>query len=281
MIGHMRRPRAHHATALDRNGRQSSMHGGVWRGAARGGVGRAGRAQGARAARRAGAPPPAAPAAAAAAGPSVCTEARVLHAEQARRRLRHPLLLLLRDHVDGEFPARRARHNLLLLRDHVDEEASMVGSPGEVLPSHWCEHEHRKHKNLKLHMHPDVMFDSELDSPEALELERRRRRRKRRQRAAAAAAAQPRKHRTLLVSAIDEQAKVIHVLDPDELPRRARYTIMVTACLLLFLCLLLVGVTLRMAPLIDDMVRQENERMMHDVLQLPPGNRTQLSGALR
>lgn len=43
------------------------------------------------------------------------------------------------------------------------------------------------------------------------------------------------------------------VLDPDELPRRARYTIMVTACLLLFLCLLLVGVTLRMAPLIDDM----------------------------
>ncbi|XP_063377168.1 uncharacterized protein LOC134664441 isoform X3 [Cydia fagiglandana] len=188
-------------------------------------------------------------------------KARALHAEQARRRLRHPLLLLL--------------------RDHVDEEASMVGSPGDMLPSHWCEHEHRKHKNLKLHMHPDVMFDSDLDSPEALELERRRRRRKRRQRAAAAAAAQPRKHRTLLVSAIDEQAKVIHVLDPDELPRRARYTIMVTACLLLFLCLLLVGVTLRMAPLIDDMVRQENERMMHDVLQLPPGNRTQLSGALR
>ncbi|XP_063619415.1 uncharacterized protein LOC134792130 isoform X3 [Cydia splendana] len=183
-------------------------------------------------------------------------KARALHAEQARRRLRHPLLLLL--------------------RDHVDEEASMMGSPGGVLPSHWCEHEHRKHKNLKLHMHPD-----DLDSPEALELERRRRRRKRRQRAAAAAAAQPRKHRTLLVSAIDEQAKVIHVLDPDELPRRARYTIMVTACLLLFLCLLLVGVTLRMAPLIDDMVRQENERMMHDVLQLPPGNRTQLSGALR
>lgn len=53
------------------------------------------------------------------------------------------------------------------------------------------------------------ILDSELDSPEALELERRRRRRRRRQRAAEAA--QPRKHRTLLVSAIDEQAKVIHV----------------------------------------------------------------------
>lgn len=48
------------------------------------------------------------------------------------------------------------------------------------------------------------------------------------------------------------------VLDPDELPRRARYTIMVTACLLLFLCLLLVGVTLRMAPLIDDMGKSIN-----------------------
>ncbi|XP_073942942.1 uncharacterized protein isoform X4 [Choristoneura fumiferana] len=182
-------------------------------------------------------------------------KARALHAEQARRRLRHPLLLLLRDHVP-------------------EEEASIVGSPGEVLPAHWCEHEHRhKHKNLKLHLHPD-----ELDSPEALELERRRRRRRRRQRAAEAA--QPRKHRTLLVSAIDEQAKVIHVLDPDELPRRARYTIMVTACLLLFLCLLLVGVTLRMAPLIDDMVRQENERMMHDVLQAGVLNRTQSSAGL-
>ncbi|MCP6116887.1 hypothetical protein NL387_26735, partial [Klebsiella pneumoniae] len=63
--------------------------------------------------------------------------------------------------------------------------------------------------------------------------------------------------------------------------RRARYTIMVTACLLLFLCLLLVGVTLRMAPLIDDMVRQENERMMHDVLQAEVLNRTQSSGGFR
>ncbi|XP_059052781.1 uncharacterized protein LOC131847267 isoform X1 [Achroia grisella] len=184
-------------------------------------------------------------------------KARALHAEQARRRARtHPLLLLLRNHVP-------------------DEEASIIGSPGEELPTHWCEHEvsRHKHKKLKLRTH-----HRELNSPEQLELERRRRRRRRHQHAQSE---KPRKHRTLLVSAIDEQAKVIHVLDPDELPRRARYTIMVTACLLLFLCLLLVGVTLRMAPLIDDMVRQENERMMHDVLQAGVLNRTQSLGALR
>lgn len=48
----------------------------------------------------------------------------------------------------------------------------------------------------------------------------------------------------------DDRMKVI---DPDELPQRARWTIVATACLLLFMCLLLVGVTLRMAPIIDDM----------------------------
>ncbi|XP_013190356.2 uncharacterized protein LOC106134768 [Amyelois transitella] len=154
-------------------------------------------------------------------------KARALHAEHARRRARHPLLLLLRDHLP-------------------DEETSIMGSPGEELPAHWCEHEASRHRQKKLKLHP---HHRELNSPEQLELERRRRRRRRHQQQAQ----KPRKHRTLLVSAIDEQAKVIHVLDPDELPRRARYTIMVTACLLLFLCLLLVGVTLRMAPLIDDM----------------------------
>lgn len=45
------------------------------------------------------------------------------------------------------------------------------------------------------------------------------------------------------------------VIDPDsdELPQRAKFTIIATACLLLIMCLLLVGVTLRMAPFIDDM----------------------------
>lgn len=42
-------------------------------------------------------------------------------------------------------------------------------------------------------------------------------------------------------------------LDPDDLPKRARWTIAVTACLLLVMSMLLVGVTLRMAPIIDEM----------------------------
>ncbi|CAH0407325.1 unnamed protein product [Chilo suppressalis] len=198
----------------------------------------------ARAARGAGAAPGAAPAAAAAARPPSrrwrwCwwrwwSARRALHVEQARRRTWHPLLLLLRDHLP-------------------DEEASMIGNQGDELPSHWCEHEIARHKQKKLKLHT---HHSEMCSPDQLELERRRRRRRR---SPHTHSQKPRKHRTLLVSAIDEQAKVIHVLDPDELPRRARYTIMVTACLLLFLCLLLVGVTLRMAPLIDDMDKIESQ----------------------
>ncbi|EDS31181.1 conserved hypothetical protein [Culex quinquefasciatus] len=43
------------------------------------------------------------------------------------------------------------------------------------------------------------------------------------------------------------------VIDPDDLPKRARWTIIATAFLLLIMCLFLVGITLRMAPIIDDM----------------------------
>lgn len=42
-------------------------------------------------------------------------------------------------------------------------------------------------------------------------------------------------------------------IDPDDLPQRARWTIVATACLLLLMCLMLIGVTLRMAPVIDEM----------------------------
>jgi hypothetical protein len=42
-------------------------------------------------------------------------------------------------------------------------------------------------------------------------------------------------------------------LDPEDLPKRARWTIIATACLLLLMSVLLVGVTLRMAPIIDEM----------------------------
>ncbi|XP_035794145.1 uncharacterized protein LOC118467589 isoform X2 [Anopheles albimanus] len=72
------------------------------------------------------------------------------------------------------------------------------------------------------------------------------------------------KRRKILVHDLDDQS--VKVIDPDDLPQRARWTIIATACLLLIMCLLLVGITLRMAPIIDDMVRQENERLMRESL---------------
>lgn len=42
-------------------------------------------------------------------------------------------------------------------------------------------------------------------------------------------------------------------LEAEDLPKRARWTIIATACLLLLMSVLLVGVTLRMAPVIDEM----------------------------
>ncbi|XP_069674819.1 uncharacterized protein [Periplaneta americana] len=54
-------------------------------------------------------------------------------------------------------------------------------------------------------------------------------------------------------------------LDPEDLPKRARWTIIATACLLLLMSVLLVGVTLRMAPIIDEMVRKETEEMVNAI----------------
>ncbi|XP_059487280.1 uncharacterized protein LOC132203490 [Neocloeon triangulifer] len=54
-------------------------------------------------------------------------------------------------------------------------------------------------------------------------------------------------------------------VDPDELSKRARWTIVATACLLFFMCFLLVGITLRMTPIIDEMVRKENEQLMNSL----------------
>lgn len=47
-------------------------------------------------------------------------------------------------------------------------------------------------------------------------------------------------------------------LDADDLPKRARWTIIATACLLLLMSVLLVGVTLRMAPIIDEMGKSDH-----------------------
>ncbi|EZA49717.1 hypothetical protein X777_11589 [Ooceraea biroi] len=63
----------------------------------------------------------------------------------------------------------------------------------------------------------------------------------------------PRRKRKRKRRKIDSVGPDEELVDPGELPPRARWTIVATACLLLAMCLLLVGVTLRMAPIIDDM----------------------------
>lgn len=77
----------------------------------------------------------------------------------------------------------------------------------------------------------------------------RRKRRKRRKKRRKKLQQQP---ISLTTTTTTKEVKV-KVIDPDDLPQRARWTIVATACLLLLMCLLLVGVTLRMAPIIDDM----------------------------
>ncbi|XP_066582656.1 uncharacterized protein [Prorops nasuta] len=72
-----------------------------------------------------------------------------------------------------------------------------------------------------------------------------------------------RKRRKQRIDPIEDQEEEIP--DPEELPPRARWTIVATACLLLAMSLLLVGVTLRMAPIIDDMVRKENEQLLNSL----------------
>ncbi|CAH1379848.1 unnamed protein product [Tenebrio molitor] len=78
-----------------------------------------------------------------------------------------------------------------------------------------------------------------------------------------------RKHqrKQLKMTAVAVQVNDLKDLDDDELSQRARMTIVLTAFLLLFMCLLLVGITLRMAPLIDDMVRKENEELMNSLAE--------------
>ncbi|XP_076650770.1 uncharacterized protein LOC143357928 [Halictus rubicundus] len=76
---------------------------------------------------------------------------------------------------------------------------------------------------------------------------------------------QPRKKRKRKRRKVTKTIPREEFVDPDELPPRARWTIVATACLLLAMSLLLVGVTLRMAPIIDDMVRKENEELLNSL----------------
>lgn len=108
--------------------------------------------------------------------------------------------------------------------------------------------------SLKIDDYDDVEEDAIL-AEEAIKRARRKRRRKRKKRA--------KRRMTMSTIPIEEDVKVI---DPDELPQRARWTIVATACLLLFMCLLLVGVTLRMAPIIDDMGKLYNRHNLKALL---------------
>ncbi|XP_063698231.1 uncharacterized protein LOC134829165 [Culicoides brevitarsis] len=70
-----------------------------------------------------------------------------------------------------------------------------------------------------------------------------------------------------------EDVMGVEVIESDDLPERARWTIIFTAVLLLVMCLFLVGITLRMAPLIDDIVRQENERLKFQSMKVQLANK--------
>lgn len=48
-------------------------------------------------------------------------------------------------------------------------------------------------------------------------------------------------------------AKKVSHIDPEDLPKRAKWTIIITSGLLILTCMFLVGITLRMAPVIDQM----------------------------
>lgn len=88
---------------------------------------------------------------------------------------------------------------------------------------------------------------------EDLEFEQEEERRKRRKRKKKRRKERQARARGLMADELKNVKKAAKAIDPDDLPKRARWTIVATACLLLLMSMLLVGVTLRMAPIIDEM----------------------------
>lgn len=87
---------------------------------------------------------------------------------------------------------------------------------------------------------------------EDLEFEQEEERRKRRKRKKKRRKERQARARGLMADELKTIGKA-RIVDPEDLPKKARWTIVATACLLLLMSMLLVGVTLRMAPIIDDM----------------------------
>lgn len=88
---------------------------------------------------------------------------------------------------------------------------------------------------------------------EDLEFEQEEERRKRRKRRKKRRKERQIRARGLMADELKSVKNATKVLDPEDLPKRARWTIVATACLLILMSMLLVGVTLRMAPIIDEM----------------------------
>ena len=102
--------------------------------------------------------------------------------------------------------------------------------------------------NLEGELEEEEEEEESLSGPEKRDDKRERYHRPRRKR--------KRRRRIVEPEVLEEE-----YVDPEELPPRARWTIMATACLLLAMSLLLVGVTLRMAPIIDDMGESFRSKM--------------------
>ncbi|KAG5879560.1 hypothetical protein JTB14_019856 [Gonioctena quinquepunctata] len=111
--------------------------------------------------------------------------------------------------------------------------------------------------SMKIDGYGDVETDA-IISEEALRRAKRKKRRRRKRKI---------KNRLAMHHAHFDYPADLHEnyknLTEDELSRRAKWTIVATAGLLLLMCLLLVGITLRMAPIIDEIVRKENEEFIN------------------
>ncbi|XP_045607533.2 uncharacterized protein [Procambarus clarkii] len=65
--------------------------------------------------------------------------------------------------------------------------------------------------------------------------------------------------------------------EDEEMPRKVRWSIMATGLILLLMSVILVGATLKMAPLIDEMVRKENLEILRELQAASSGGNTSIT----
>ncbi|RZF33830.1 hypothetical protein LSTR_LSTR008953 [Laodelphax striatellus] len=166
---------------------------------------------------------------------------------------------------DGSATMLQLTENSVAETDFCHGDAEGVGEEG-------CDGEEggagcRCHYKVRQEDDHYVTVDMELDDlDEALPPPGQRPRRKRRKRQLTDQQKRKRQQRLMYAHAQEAAAATkVKVVDPDDLPKRAKWTIIITAGFLLFTCMLLVGITLRMAPIIDQMVRNQNEELMNSL----------------